>query len=279
MLCLTHVGGSAHVARPPIVSTVDPSEKLDQPAIVASLIDHTLLKPEASKADVAKLCEEARTHRFASVCVNPCWVAYAAGDLRGTDVKVCAVIGFPLGANEARVKLSEAELALASGAGELDMVQNIGALRSGDDSLVLHEIAAIAELARSGRALLKVILETCLLSEREKEKACRLAFDANADFVKTSTGFSSGGATLEDVAFMREIAGPARGVKASGGIRSLASLRSMVTAGANRIGTSSGVAIMEEVRREMIPPNVLPVSPKGAITRSSPARTAEAETY
>jgi deoxyribose-phosphate aldolase len=222
----------------------------DQFLSIASLIDQTLLKPEATATDVARLCAEARRHAFAAVCVNPHWVGLASAELAGSGVKVCTVAGFPLGANETKTKLLEADLALSRGAVELDIVQNVGALRSGDARLVHDEIEELARLAHSRNALLKVILETCLLNESEKREACRLALAADADFVKTSTGFSSGGATREDVALMRQTVGSALGVKASGGIRSLAILREMVQAGANRIGTSSGVQILRELELE-----------------------------
>ena len=224
-----------------------PNPTLKTLSSVAALIDHTSLKPEATADDIARLCAEAREWRFASVCINPCWVAFAAEALHGSGVKVCTVIGFPLGANTTRIKAAETEAALAEGALELDMVQNIGALRSGKYDLVQKEIRTLAEVAHSGGAILKVILETCLLSEEEKTTACRLAVDAKADFVKTSTGFSNGGATATDVELMRRTVGIAAGVKASGGIRTLEALRQMVAAGATRIGTSSGVSILSEL--------------------------------
>ena len=222
-------------------------EILNSPHAVASLIDHTLLKPEAAEADIAGLCAEARTAGFASVCINPYWVRFAASQLTNSSVRVCTVIGFPLGANDIRTKITEAEAALASGARELDMVQNIGALRSHSLNTVQEEIAELASLAHAGGALLKVILETCLLTNDEKITACRLAAQARADFVKTSTGFSTSGATVADVQLMRLTVGPSIGVKASGGVRSLHSLREMVAAGATRIGTSSGVKILREL--------------------------------
>jgi deoxyribose-phosphate aldolase len=225
-------------------------ENLDQPSIVALLIDHTLLKPEATKPEIARLCADARQRSFASVCVHPYWVRFAVAELKGSPVKVCTVLGFPLGANETRSKLFEADLAISQGATELDMVQNIGALRSGDTQYVYSEIEQLARHAHTSGALLKVILETCLLNNEEKVQACRLAAEARADFVKTSTGFSTGGATREDVVLMRNAVGRALGVKASGGIRSLAFLREMVHAGANRIGTSSGVQILRELEQQ-----------------------------
>lgn len=248
MLCLTNVGGSAPasalLASEKLVTFNDP---LNNPKAVASLIDHTLLKPDAARADVARLCDEAREFGFASVCVNPYWVQFAAENLADSSVNVCTVVGFPLGANDARTKLTEAQVAVAHGAEELDIVQNIGALRSQDLQVVRKEIEDLTALAHAHGAILKVILEASLLSEQEKITACTLAVDAKADFVKTSTGFSTGGATLEDVKLMRKTVGPSIGVKASGGIRTLDSLRSMVSAGANRIGTSSGISIVREV--------------------------------
>lgn len=231
----------------PFAQTVTIDDQLDNPKTIASLIDHTLLKPEAAQPDVVRLCAEARQFSFASVCINPCWVRLAGEMLMDSSVNVCTVVGFPLGANDSRVKIAEAQLALSDGAEELDMVQNIGALRSEDFNLVRKEISDIADLAHSRGAILKVILETCLLNEQEKITACTLAVEAKADFVKTSTGFSTGGATLEDVQLMRQTVGSSMGVKASGGVRTLQALRQMVAAGANRIGTSSGVSIVGEL--------------------------------
>ncbi|RUT30644.1 deoxyribose-phosphate aldolase [Paenibacillus zeisoli] len=211
---------------------------------VAALIDHTLLRADATKAEITKLTEEAKKYEFASVCVNPTWVAYCAEQLAGTSVKVCTVIGFPLGANTSEVKAFEAANAIKNGAGEVDMVINIGALKDGDHTLVEQDIKAVVEAA-AGKALVKVIIETSLLTDEEKVKASELAVRAGADFVKTSTGFSSGGATPEDVALMRRTVGDQVGVKASGGVRSLEDMTKMVEAGATRIGASSGVKIME----------------------------------
>jgi deoxyribose-phosphate aldolase len=194
-----------------------------------------------------RFCAEARQWNFVSVCINPCWVRLAVEELSATSVRVCTVVGFPLGANETRTKIAEADTALAQGAKELDMVQNIGALRSRNYHLVYKEIADLADIAHASGAILKVILETSLLTDEEKERACRLAVDAKADFVKTSTGFSAAGATVEDITLMRNIVGDQLGVKASGGVRTLATLRNMVNAGASRIGTSSGVSILEEL--------------------------------
>ena len=206
-------------------------------------IDHTLLKPDASQEQIMNLIEEATEHDFASVCVNPTWVAFAAQALKGTDVKVCTVIGFPLGANTPEVKAFEAEDAIQNGADEIDMVINIGALKSQDYELVEKDIRAVVEAAKG--TLVKVIIETCLLTEDEKVKACQLAQEAGADFVKTSTGFSTGGATVADVTLMRKTVGPDMGVKASGGARSYEDALAFIEAGATRIGASSGVAIMK----------------------------------
>jgi deoxyribose-phosphate aldolase len=211
---------------------------------IAKMIDHTLLKADATKAQIVKLCEEAKQYGFASVCVNPTWVATAAELLKGTDVKVCTVIGFPLGANTPETKAFEAKNAIENGANEVDVVINIGALKDGNDDLVERDIRAVVEAAK-GKALVKVIIEACLLTEEEKVRACQLAVKAGADYVKTSTGFSTGGATPEDVALMRKTVGPNIGVKASGGVRDMQSAEAMIQAGATRIGTSSGVSIVE----------------------------------
>ncbi len=206
-------------------------------------IDHTILKPDTSKEQVAKILAEAKEYDFASVCVNPTWVTYAAQELKDSDVKVCTVIGFPLGANTPAVKAFETKDAIENGADEIDMVINIGALKSKNDELVLEDIKAVVEA--SGDKLVKVIIETCLLTEEEKVKACHLSKEAGADFVKTSTGFSTGGATVEDVALMRKTVGSDMGVKASGGARSYEDAIAFIEAGATRIGASSGVAIMK----------------------------------
>lgn len=213
------------------------------PAQLAKFIDHTLLKPEATEAQIRQLCAEAKEHGFMSVCVNPYWVPLCAELLQGSAVKVCTVIGFPLGANRTEIKAVEAEDAIDRGAAEVDMVINVGALKSQQYDLVRNDIRAVVEAA-AGKALVKVILETCLLTDEEKVKACQLAKEAGADFVKTSTGFSKGGATVEDVALMRKTVGPDMGVKASGGVRDYASTMAMVAAGATRIGASAGIAIL-----------------------------------
>ncbi|WP_217581492.1 deoxyribose-phosphate aldolase [Lysinibacillus sp. GbtcB16] len=209
----------------------------------ARMIDHTLLKAEAKKEQIEKLCAEAKQFNFASVCVNPTWVKQSSELLQGSDVLVCTVIGFPLGANTSAVKAFEVKDAIANGANEVDMVINIGALKDKNYDLVQADIAAVVEAAK-GSALVKVIIESCLLTDEEKVKACELAVAAGADYVKTSTGFSTGGATAADIALMRKTVGPDLGVKASGGVRSLEDMKSMVEAGATRIGASSGVAIM-----------------------------------
>lgn len=216
---------------------------------VAHLIDHTLLKPEATIPEINQLCHEALLYNFASVCINPSHVRLAAQLLRNSDVKVCTVVGFPLGATSTAAKAAETEQALDDGATEIDMVINIGALKSKDDALVRQDIAAVAQAAHKRRALCKVIIETALLTDEEKVRACRLAKEAGADFVKTSTGFSKGGATVEDVALMRRTVGPGLGVKASGGIRSLADAQNMVAAGATRLGASAGVKIVQEAQQ------------------------------
>ena len=207
------------------------------------MIDHTLLKPEATKSDLEKLCEEAKTYSFCSVCVNPANVRLAAKLLKGSTVKVCTVIGFPLGACTPSTKAMETRDAIANGAGEVDMVINVGALKSGDYDLCSRDIKAVVDAA-DGQALVKVILETCLLTDEEKRKACLLAKNAGANFVKTSTGFSKGGATVEDVTLMRQVVGSEMGVKASGGVRDRETAEKMVAAGATRLGTSSGLAIV-----------------------------------
>jgi deoxyribose-phosphate aldolase len=212
------------------------------------IIDHTLLKPEATYREIEKLCQEAKEYGFATVCVNPVHVRLAAKLLRAcekTGVKVCTVIGFPLGAGVPLTKAVEVREAIANGATEVDMVINIGALKSGDYELVFRDIKAVVDAA-AGQALTKVIIETCLLTDEEKVKACLLAKEAGAGFVKTSTGFNKSGATAEDVALLRKVVGTAMGVKASGGIRDRRTAEEMVKAGANRLGTSSGVAIMKE---------------------------------
>ena len=212
----------------------------------ASLIDHTLLKPDASESDIRKLCDEAAKFGFASVCVNPAWVKRAASFLKGTGVPVCTVIGFPLGATLPDVKAFEARRSIFNGAREVDMVINIGALKSGDDCAVEDDIRAVAQAAHENGVLLKVIIETALLTDEEKVRACLASKNAGADFVKTSTGFAKGGATVDDVSLMRRTVGSALGVKASGGVKGIDDARAMFEAGATRIGASVGVKIAQE---------------------------------
>ena len=206
------------------------------------LIDHTLLKQDATPEQIIKLCDEAKDFHFMSVCVNPAYVPLAAKCLQGSDVKVCTVIGFPLGMNLTKTKVEEAELCIKQGAEEIDMVINVGMLKAGCDDYVKEEIRLLKEVA--GSRILKVIIETCLLTDDEKVRACIASKEAGADFVKTSTGFSTGGATVHDVALMRKTVGPDMGVKASGGVRTHEDLVAMVEAGANRIGTSNGTKII-----------------------------------
>ncbi|AEH54653.1 MULTISPECIES: deoxyribose-phosphate aldolase [Heyndrickxia] len=213
-------------------------------ANLAAYIDHTLLKPEATEKDILKLTAEAAQYHFASVCIHPYWVKLAARELAGTGVKVCTVIGFPLGATTAETKAFETKKAIGDGADEIDMVINIGALKSGNTEAVEADIRAVVEAAQG--KLVKVIIETCLLTNEEKELACRLSVKAGAHFVKTSTGFSTGGATVEDVKLMRQTVGDKAGVKASGGIHTKAEAEAMIEAGATRIGASSGVKIVSE---------------------------------
>ena len=226
------------------VSASDRLTKID-PAI-AALIDHTILKPEATRADVVKVCREARRYGFASACVNPYWVPVVRAELEGSSVKVCTVIGFPLGATSTEAKVAESAVALRAGATELDMVINVGALRSGEHEAVKLDIQAVVKAAHDAGAAVKVILETALLDDNQKAVACTLVKLAGADFVKTSTGFGPGGASAHDVALMRAVVGPDIGVKASGGVRTLADLKTMTAAGATRIGASASVKILEE---------------------------------
>ena len=210
---------------------------------LASYIDHTLLKPEASREQIRAVCNEAKQYHFASVCVNPCWIPFIAEELKGSGVTPCCTISFPLGASAPSVKAEEARTAVAAGAGEIDMVINIGAVKSGDWELVKEDIAAVN--AAKETAKLKVIIETCLLTDEEKVRVCQIAKEVGADFVKTSTGFSTGGATVHDVELMRKTVGPEMGVKASGGVRTLADALAMIEAGASRLGASAGVKIIE----------------------------------
>ena len=216
----------------------------DVPTDLAGFIDHTLLRPDATAAEIDRMCDEAREYGFASVCVNPVWIKRVAENLKGSDVVACAVVGFPFGASMPEIKAMEARRAIRDGAREIDMVINVGALKSGDYALVERDVAGVADAARESGAVCKVILETAMLTDQEKVIASRLAVGAKADFVKTSTGFGGGGATVYDVALMREAVGPGVGVKASGGIRSASDVQQMIAAGATRIGASAGIQIV-----------------------------------
>jgi deoxyribose-phosphate aldolase len=220
------------------------------PGGVASMIDHTLLKPDAARTDIEALCREAAEYKFASVCVNPTWVALCASLLQGTGVKTCSVVGFPLGATTADVKHYETRRAVFDGAREIDMVINVGALKSGDLRVVERDIEAVTVPCRDCGVLSKVIIEAALLTDEEKVTACTLAKAAGADYVKTSTGFGPGGATAADVALMRRVVGSEMGVKAAGGVRDLEGLKAMVAAGATRVGASAGVKIVQQARGE-----------------------------
>lgn len=215
---------------------------------IAHFIDHTLLKPEATSQKITQLCQEANLYHFAAVCINPSYVKLAAQLLKNSEVKVCTVIGFPLGATLTETKVFETEQAIKDGATEVDMVINIGALKDGDDLLVEQDIAAVVQAAHHHGTHCKVIIETALLTDEEKVRACLLAKKAKADYVKTSTGFSRGGATVEDVTLMRHTVGPEMGVKAAGGIRTLTDAQNMITAGATRLGASASVKIIEEAQ-------------------------------
>jgi deoxyribose-phosphate aldolase len=229
--------GAARVSASERLTRVDPA--------IASVIDHTILKPEATRADVVKVCREARQYGFASVCVNPYWTSLVRSELAGSPVKVCTVVGFPLGATSTEAKVAETEAALRAGAQEIDMVINIGALRSGDHDAVKADIQQVVKASHAAGAIVKVILETALLDDGQKAIACTLAKMAGADFVKTSTGFGPSGATAHDVALMRAVVGPEMGIKAAGGIRTLQDLQAMTAAGATRIGASASVKIVE----------------------------------
>lgn len=241
-LCPVHAGKSL---RQILSQQVAGIPETPSPAVLASMIDHTLLKPDAVRADVRALCEEAAVFAFASVCVNPSFVPMAAAILKGTRVKVCTVVGFPLGATTTDAKVFESRKAMRDGAEELDMVMHVGLLKTGAFHEVRDDIASVVDAAHQGGCLCKVILETALLTDEEKIRASLLSTGAGADFVKTSTGFSKGGATPFDVALMRRTVGPSVGVKAAGGIRTMGDALTMIAHGANRIGTSSGPAILE----------------------------------
>lgn len=220
-------------------------ESTGSASCLAGMIDHTLLKQDASYEQITKLCKEAAQYHFASVCVNTCYVPLAAKLLSGSDVKVCCVVGFPLGAATTRSKAEETREAVANGAKEVDMVINVGAIKSGDWKFVQNDIAQVVKTAAEGGAIVKVILETCLLTDDEKVRACKVSKEAGAAFVKTSTGFSKGGATAADIRLMRNTVGPTMGVKASGGVKTYQDAMDMIQAGASRIGTSSGIEIAQ----------------------------------
>ena len=240
--CFDNVGHVINAGAERITSTLG---GIPHDPDLASLIDHTLLQPDATPDQIAQLCYEARKYSFASVCINPGHVKLCADLLRGTNVKVCTVIGFPLGATSPEAKVYETETALRDGATEIDMVINIGALKGGDYTWVARDIRGVVETAHAAGAIVKVIIETSLLTDEEKIKSCLLSKEAGADFVKTSTGFAGGGATVEDVALMRRVVGPEMGVKASGGVKSFEDAKSMVAAGATRLGASAGVKIVQ----------------------------------
>jgi deoxyribose-phosphate aldolase len=220
---------------------------------LAKMIDHTLLKPDATQEQIAQLCFEARKHGFASVCINPTWVPLCAKLLEGSSVKVCTVIGFPLGATSPEAKAFETQVALDQGATEIDMVINVGALKARDLELVAKDIRGVVMASHAGKAIVKVIIEAILLTDEEKTIACLLSKEAGADYVKTSTGFASGGATVHDVALMRRVVGPEMGVKAAGGVRTYEDAESMIKAGATRIGASAGVKIIQGPSPETAP--------------------------
>ena len=220
------------------------SDKMISVDVIASMIDHTLLKPEATQKEIEQLCEEATKHNFASVCVNPSYVSYCFDKIKSSSVRVCTVIGFPLGATTTQTKVVEAEEAVKNGCEELDMVINVGKLKDKDYNFIFNDVKSVADLAKKYMCKLKVILETCLLTDEEKVAACLISKEAGADFVKTSTGFSKGGATVHDVALMKYIVGHNLGVKASGGIRTYDDAVGMINAGASRLGASAGVKII-----------------------------------
>lgn len=241
-VCYDKIGNIVSAGAERISSTLG---VIPQDLNIAKMIDHTLLKPDATQQEIAQLCFEARKYGFASVCVNPTWVSLCAELLKGSSVKVCTVIGFPLGATAPEVKAFETETAIRQGATEIDMVINIGALKARDLELVAKDIRGVVNAAHPRGAIVKVIIETVLLDDEEKTIACLLAKEAGADFVKTSTGFAGGGATVHDVELMRKVVGPQMGVKASGGVRTFEDAESMIKAGATRIGASAGVKIIQ----------------------------------
>ncbi len=258
--CFNNAGHVVSAGAERITSTIG---VIPQDTSLAGMIDHTLLKPDATSDKIAQLCFEARKYHFASVCVNPTHVKLCADLLRDSDVKVCTVIGFPLGATSAEVKAFEARNALDNGATEIDMVINIGALKAGESETVAKDIRGVVETVHAAGALVKVIIETALLTDEEKVIACLLAKEAGADFVKTSTGFSGGGATVHDIALMRKTVGPTVGVKASGGVHSREDAEALVAAGATRIGASAGVKIIQAGGAEA-KPAATPAAPSKA---------------
>lgn len=249
--CFDNAGHVVSAGAERLTSTVG---VIPEDVSLAAMIDHTLLKPDATSDKIAQLCFEARKYHFATVCINPTHVKLCADLLRGSDVKVCTVIGFPLGATSTEVKVFETRNALENGATEIDMVINIGALKAGENELVARDIRSVVEVGHAAHALVKVIIETALLTDEEKVIACLLAKESGADYVKTSTGFSGGGATVHDIALMRKTVGPNIGVKASGGIHSHEEAEALVAAGATRIGASAGVKIIQEGAGEVKSP-------------------------
>ncbi|HCS38941.1 MAG TPA: deoxyribose-phosphate aldolase [Anaerolineaceae bacterium] len=256
--CFDNAGHVVSAGAERLTSTIG---VIPQDISLAGMIDHTLLKPDATPDKIAQLCFEARKYHFASVCVNPTHVKLCADLLRDSDVKVCTVIGFPLGATSAEVKAFEARNALDNGATEIDMVLNIGALKAGDNEVVAKDIRGVVETVHAAGSLVKVIIETALLTDEEKVIACLLAKEAGADYVKTSTGFSGGGATVHDIALMRKTVGPTIGVKASGGVHSREDAEALVAAGATRIGASAGVKIIQAGGADAKPPAAATAAP------------------
>ncbi len=248
--CFDRAGGVVSAGAERLASTIG---LIPHDRNLAGMIDHTLLKPDATPDQIAQLCFEARKHGFASVCINPAWVRLSAQLLHGSPVKVCTVIGFPLGASTTEVKVFETRKAIEHGATEIDMVINVGALKARDLELVARDVRDVVLAAHEGGAILKVIIEAALLNDEEKTIACLLSKEAGADFVKTSTGFASGGATVHDVALMRRVVGPEMGVKAAGGVRTYDDAENMIKAGATRIGASAGVKIIQGPAAEKRP--------------------------
>jgi len=255
--CFDRAGNVVSAGAERLSSTVG---VIPQDLNLAKMIDHTLLKPDATQEQIAQLCFEARKYGFASVCINPTWVEMCAKLLEGSAVKVCTVIGFPLGATSPEVKAFETQVALDHGATEIDMVINVGALKARDLELVAKDIRGVVTTAHAGRAIVKVIIEAILLTDEEKTIACLLSKEAGADYVKTSTGFASGGATVHDVVLMRRVVGPEMGVKAAGGVRTYEDAENMIKAGATRIGASAGVKIIQGP--SAIPAPAVPAAPK-----------------